>query len=206
MSSKIIEDIYHAFRRVPQPRKVVGCTHCCISEAELKSLSTDVKSAPIKAVQRLAHNGITTVGNESDYKYFLPRILHEMYLDDDFFFLCMDAFTTRIKRSGFDEWSDTERKATLVSLQLIFEKYCGSFDTVWLEDWLYGIALVDFNVSALLEILDKPENELQKLKLVLDCLPFAKRKANGDVRLSHGYLSAKQYQPIQDWLDVNSPK
>jgi hypothetical protein len=50
--------------------------------------------------------------------------------------------------------------------------------------------------------LDEPQHELKKIELALDTLQARKIKPNGDVNLSHGYLTAKQYAPIQDWVGL----
>lgn len=200
MSLEVIEDIYHAFRRVPQRIKILGCTHCCTTEQELKALEKGVRGAPKSAVKTLAHNGISTVGNELDYKYFLPRILHEFYLDFDFFDLCIDALTTRIKMAGFEDWKAVEKEATLSGLEMVFSQHCKNLHMIDLMDWLYGVAVADFDMTKFLDVLDHPENELKKLELVLDYLVHFRSKANGKVKLSHGYLTSAQYDPIYRWV------
>jgi len=200
MSIESIEEIYHAFRRVPKRIKILGCTHCCTTEEELKALEKGVREAPRHAVKTLAHNGISTVGNGLDYKYFLPRILHEFYLDFDFFNLCIDALTTRIQMAGFEDWRDVEKQATLTGLEMVFSQHCQKLSMFGLMDWLYGVAVVDFDITKFLDVLDYPENELQKLELVLDYLVHFRSKANGKVKLSHGYLTSAQYDPIYRWV------
>jgi hypothetical protein len=147
MSLGAIDSLYHAFRKVRQPLKIEGCTQCCTNNAELSDLEKGARGASTRAVQKLAHKGMTTIGSAADYKYFLPRILHEMILNDGFWYFCLDALTTRIQRSGFEEWSEMEKSATLLGFKAIFEKFCAEYDCLDLEGWLYGIACVDFDVT-----------------------------------------------------------
>lgn len=200
MSSDVIDNLYHAFRKVPQPLKIDGCTQCCTSDAELKALEKGVRGAPIFAVRTLAHDGISTVGNEGDYKYFLPRILHEMFLDDEFYDLCIDALTTWIKKAGFDNWTREEKEVTLSALLAIFEEHCDGLDVIDTMDWLYGIACVDFDVSGFLGVLDRPEHKCLKLKLVLEYLVEIRSKENETVKFWHGYLTYQQYSAIYQWV------
>jgi len=200
MSSKVIENLYHAFRTVPKPRRITGCTVCCTTEAELMNLSRGVREADTFAINTLAHDGIFTVGTEDDYKYFLPRILHEMILDDDFWSLCVDALTTRIKLAGFDGWTEVQKKATLEALLVIFDKYSSEYCSVDLEDWIYGIASVDFDIMPFLEVLDKPKNETKRDALISDVLIDFRSKEGEAVKFSHGSLTYQQYAPIYQWV------
>lgn len=200
MSSEVIHNLYHAFRRVRQPLKVTGCTHCCTTDAELKSLEKGVHDAPKFAVATLAHNGMTTVGSQSDYRYFLPRILHEIFIDIDFWFLCVDALTTRIKDAGFDSWSETERLATVAVLHAIFSEHCEELDRVDLEDWLYAIACVDFDVRPYLSVIDERGDEDERHELIFDVLLNIRSKEGEPVKLAHGVLTSAQYDPIYRWV------
>lgn len=199
MSIEVIEEIYHAFRGVTQPTKIVGCTHCCTTDAELRDLEKGVREASTYAVKTLAHDGIYTVGNESDYRYFLPRILHEMYLDIDFFDLCIDALTTRVIKAGYQHWNDVEKDATTNGLKSIFRRHCSELSIIGIEGWLYGIASTGLGVIGLLDVLDEPKHEAIKKELILDYLVHLRSKKGNKVKFSHGYLTSEEYDPIYRW-------
>jgi len=167
MSSEIIENIYHTFGNVPKPTKILGCTHCCTTEVELQDLERGVQNASTSAVKTLAENGINLVGSEDDYKYFLPRILYEMYLDEDFYKPCIDSLTLRIKQAGFDSWDAEQRKSVVKGLCIVFSKrFENGMSWIDLEDWMYGIACAGFDIRLFLNVLDKPEHEFRKNEFI----------------------------------------
>jgi len=132
---------------LPQPIKILGCTHCCTTEENLASLSKGVREASSEAVQNLAYNAMSTVGTAKEFKYFLPRILHEMYLDKVFSDLTIGKLTQDIKQAGYDVWVDDEKQAVQTGLVLIFEKHCGELSDIELIYWLHDMACVDFELS-----------------------------------------------------------
>ena len=201
MSQDVIDNLYHAFRKVPQPIKIEGCTVCCVTEEELNDLEKGIHSAAKSSVSTLAHNGMSTVGSADDYKYFLPRILHEMIEDEEFWFLCEDALTRRIKQAGFDNWTIEEKAKTLDALKVIFEKQCKSTNIIELEYWIHALIIAGFDISHFLKLLDKPEHELTKATLILNRFEFPKYKGANKVCIGSDNVTTKQFQPIKDWVE-----
>ena len=71
-----VQQVYVAFTDEPRPLRVTGCTNCCISEEELARL-VEVPREELSAddLASYSSNVPDTVGTETDFKYFLPRIL-----------------------------------------------------------------------------------------------------------------------------------
>jgi len=217
-----IKDLYAAFDKVRRTYNIDGCTHCCISEEELADLANGRHKASSAAISSLAHNAMSTVGDEDAFRYFLPRILDEMIKDLDFWHLCADAFTCRIKDAGFDEWTENEKEQTVRALKTIFDKIChnqklkslslaeqqredqlffkspdgGIFEVL---DWIEGMVLANFNITEFLNIVDQKEHELLKTALILDHLDAPNWNSDGTITLCVHNLTPQQFKPIKNW-------
>uniref|UniRef100_B8HWE9 Uncharacterized protein n=1 Tax=Cyanothece sp. (strain PCC 7425 / ATCC 29141) TaxID=395961 RepID=B8HWE9_CYAP4 len=70
-----IRDLYAAFSHVERPVEVDACP-CCISLEELEAIQTKpLGELTTDDLYNYSHNALLNVGNEEDFRYFLPRIL-----------------------------------------------------------------------------------------------------------------------------------
>lgn len=76
-----IQELYSKFSFYPKPKSIESCSHCG-EFPELKILCTKkLKELTWDDFGRYPFKAMTTMGNEQDFKYFLPRILELWYSD-----------------------------------------------------------------------------------------------------------------------------
>ncbi|MFC4453731.1 hypothetical protein [Deinococcus sonorensis] len=103
--------LHRAFSDVPRPVHVTGCTNCCISEAELQRL-VDVPREQLMAdeLQSYAYNVPDTVGEEADFRYFLPRLL-DLVAQGELQGLGAGWVIRRLKYAPWTTWSSAQVQA-----------------------------------------------------------------------------------------------
>ncbi|GGJ67934.1 hypothetical protein [Deinococcus aquiradiocola] len=108
---RAVEELHTAFADVPQPARITGCTHCCISEEELARL-VEVPRAELTAdeLKSYAWNVPDTVGTEADFKYFLPRIF-ELVAEGELQEIGAGWTLRRLKYTAWTSWSPEQMQA-----------------------------------------------------------------------------------------------
>jgi len=74
-TKKSIENIYEVFSKYPFNSEIEGCP-CCVNQEHRNLLvSKPLRELGNREIRRYAFKAMTTWGLETDYKYYLPRIL-----------------------------------------------------------------------------------------------------------------------------------
>lgn len=117
-----IEVLYDVFSRYPIKDLIEGCP-CCVSSKREKPLhSKDLRQLSWGDLQIFIFKAMTTFGDESDLKHFLPRIF-ELYITD---YYCapydIGVLLSKLKYAKWKEWPSKESKA-IEMLILRWEQY-----------------------------------------------------------------------------------
>lgn len=103
--------LYEAFRGYPLKPKIEGCPHC-----ELDSAEASLHARPLHEL-RWADLGVypfkamTTFGDESDFKHFLPRILELYVLDHEAAHYDVAVIFDKLNYASWTSWPETETQA-----------------------------------------------------------------------------------------------
>ncbi len=73
-----IERLYQVFSRYKVLGMVEGCPHCVSDEDKAKLHSKPLRKLEPDDVSRYSWKAMTTWGDVSDFKYFLPRLLEQL--------------------------------------------------------------------------------------------------------------------------------
>ena len=181
-----IERLYSAFEDVPIPRHVEGCP-CCIADKYIPLLL----AAPLRTIAppelaSYASSALLTVGDVSDYLYFLPRIL-EISAIDASWWPDIEVTAKAISSADFGSWPIQRREALEFFLHEVVDWAIVSGAYWRLDSWLCAIARlgldvgpylsqIERNPSAVLQYFEDNADGLRKGKL---CNAFWELPNNG---------------------------
>lgn len=142
MTSQKIDDgidaVYSAFTKVPRPTAIPGCEHCLPPEEAAILLETKLRDLSADQISSYASDVFLTVGDNSDFMYFWPRIL-ELTIRDQFSWPDPEVV---IGKLGLARWSDWPEDLSAPVQSLIDEQ----FDAILeegephkVDEWLCGI-------------------------------------------------------------------
>lgn len=109
-----IENLYSIFSIYPLHEKIEGCP-CCVSDSMQSTIqSKELRKLSNDDLSKYAFKAITTWGNTSDFKHFLPRIFELMSSDS----LIVNSFTVlrKLSLANWKEWSEKEQQAINIFL------------------------------------------------------------------------------------------
>ena len=118
-------------------------------------LSLPLRELSDEQIGPYAGYAVTTVGGVDDYRYFLPRILHLATQAQGWPGLDPSLIGEKLKRAGWLDWPADEQAAIRHLFEEAWQRALRRHpDEENAEDWLCGMAALDFGVVAALEALD----------------------------------------------------
>lgn len=148
-----INDFYSAFSDIPVPEDIDGCP-CCILDKEVENLlSASLREITRDDLSSFASSALLTVGVESDYLYFLPRIL-DLSINDDSWWPDIEITGMRIHSTNLDSWPTKRREALESLLDAVIQNILQSKEYGRLDDWLCAIALMEIDVRPRLAMIE----------------------------------------------------
>ncbi len=151
-----IENVYTALAEVPKPDSVDGCT-CCIDEKELVALlAVPLRNLTPEALANYAASALLTVGDVSDYLYFLPRILEISVRQDDWW-PNIEVTARAISQTEPLRWSPIQQAALNNLFNAVIDWAIELNDAHKLDAWLCAIARMSFPLQPFLGQVEKSE-------------------------------------------------
>lgn len=149
-----IDDFYRAFSDIPVPRHIDACP-CCIDRKQISHLlATPLRQLSADDLGSYASSALLTVGNASDYLYFLPRImevsiLHEQWWPD------IEVTARAIHSTQFQAWPSQHREALVTLLDAVMQNIIDSKAYWQIDGWLCAIARMELDVHPCLAMIEK---------------------------------------------------
>ncbi|WP_437568512.1 hypothetical protein [Sorangium sp. So ce542] len=129
---------------------VEGCP-CCVSPGEARALHHVAReSAPAEAIGRFAFKAMTTWGEPRDFRWFLPRVLELMAIEQ-VGALCFELVAGKILSAGFAAWPESEREVVRAAFAALFRLRLGGGASVEALDLAASCALLGVDLRPLLE-------------------------------------------------------
>ena len=103
-----IDGLYRAFTDYKLSDPLSYCDHCVTADDVQRLRATPLRGLSLDDLWMIATNIVLTVGDDKDYRYFLPRMvegLTENALYDP------EIVFSRLPGLGFSRWPDSERRA-----------------------------------------------------------------------------------------------
>lgn len=155
-----IEQVYVEFR-APKPRTIEGCP-CCTDPKEVCKLP----GKPIRdlAAEELSNYGASlflTMGDQQDFKYFLPRLLDISTTKD--WWPSLEVLLGKLKLARWDEWSNRRRNAVMQVIDLWYADCLEAdrLDGADIDQLLCGIGRAELSLRPYLDTLEKRPEGLE---------------------------------------------
>jgi hypothetical protein len=155
-----LAELYRTFDAKP-PVAIQGC-FCCLDATEREVLL--IRPLGVLTSDQLAPYASSiflTVGDVSDYRYFLPRIL-DLSASDLTWWPSPELAVGALARAEWDRWSDIERKVIEAFLRAWLDRWASErlSDTRWgeIDSLLCGVARAGLDLTPYLERLLESEN------------------------------------------------
>ena len=143
--SKAIDDFYQASAEVKVPRHIDGCP-CCIETNTIRLLlATPLRELAPDDLVSYAYSALLTVGDCSDYLYFLPRII-EISIREDSWWPDIEVTARAIHSTDLELWPLRRREALLLLLLAVIDHIVDSGSYWRIDGWLCAIARMGVNV------------------------------------------------------------
>lgn len=138
-TDQAIEAAYAAFANVAKPGFIDGC-RCCIDDYEVATLLTKpLREISEREMSSYASSALLTVGSESDYHYFLPRILEIKVLTPGWW-PDWEVIGRAMSSADWETWPIGERRAVIRILESQLKIALSEQDGCEIDGLLCGMA------------------------------------------------------------------
>jgi len=145
-----LADLYEVFS-TPRPRAVEGCDHCDHDFSEI--LSTDLRSISEDALFKYAGAVFYTCGSDSDFRYFLPRMIELCFTG--FGFQYPQVVLGKLPLAKWATWPLHERKSIIAVVEAALADQCMQAEPSGLsiDDTLCAAHCAEMDIAPLFDIL-----------------------------------------------------
>ena len=142
--------LYEAFHRYPLKPRIEGCPHCKLESAEASLHSRPLRDLSWGDFGVYPFKAMTTFGDESDFKHFLPRILELCLLDYEGALWDVAVILGKLDYAGWASWPEPEIQAVRRFVgawrQALAARVHESTEEAWqLEELESALAQLGFN-------------------------------------------------------------
>ena len=133
-----IDNLYEVFGEFPKPLNIEGCP-CCVDEKDTFTLlSKPLRSLTDQELSSYASSLFLTVGDEADFRYFLPRIF-EISANEVGWWPDPEIVLGKLRRAGWNSWTPKEREAILKFIDAVLDD-CMKDSQSDIDTWVCAIA------------------------------------------------------------------
>ncbi len=119
--AEAVERLYAAFAAYPAPKSIDGCP-CCVGESDREGLhAAPLRQITAEQLGRYPAKALTTMGNEDDYRHFLPRLLELSLAPNGRHGLDPWLIFGKLSYGHWTTWPMAEQKALVGFLQTIWQ-------------------------------------------------------------------------------------
>ncbi len=148
-----LDAAYDVFARHPRPMAFKAPSYRKPQALLAKLTSAPLRALPGEVIGPYAGWAMTTVGDDVDYRHFLPRIL-ELTVAGDCHHIGVEPeeLARKIAYGGFQKWPRDERAAVIDVFSAAARQAIGeALDQATPEPWLIGLGELGESVSPLLQ-------------------------------------------------------
>lgn len=144
-----VDELYSAFARRNRPEAIEYCSHCVAPSVMERLLAPGPLSAiPVRPLRSYALDVLSTAGSVSDFRYFLPRILHVAVTDGFDAYPDLDHIMGRIRLADWHSWPEREQQAVTGFLDALWSNTLTRFPvTPDAEEVVRAIGAIEDDLS-----------------------------------------------------------
>lgn len=145
MLPQTIDALYAAFAAVRRPTGIVGCP-CCIEDKQIAVLlSRPLRALSAEELSSYASSVFLTVGDEEDFRYFVPRIL-EISATDPGWWSDPEVVARVLAEARWQQWPTAQREAVANVWDGRFTELIEAAEGSELDSWLCALARAGFDL------------------------------------------------------------
>jgi hypothetical protein len=174
---KAIAGLYEAFSCEPKPSAIgwCNCDACAPKENVSVLISKPLRSLAPDELSHYASSAFLTAGSEADFKYFLPRILEILVIEDGWW-PSPEVVGRAITNAGWNHFSASQKISLLSFFNEVLINLIENKNGWAIDEWICGIArgvpdlqpylnLIEKNPSALIAFYEENSETLNKERL-----------------------------------------
>ena len=199
----VIENLYAAFADVPKPTAIEGCpVGCCISrEYRLSLVEGSLRDTDSELLSEYINYGIWTIGNASDFRYFIPKIF-ELTLNNYDFIHYPPSIMNKLASVGFTDW-DVVKKSTIEAAIYEIVSVEIKTKTIDFDGWIYGVCLLGIDPQRFIDLLNHDYAVSSREDFIYYHYPDSWKGMRMEGP-EWDNLPAEKTQPVHNWL-VSQP-
>src|SRR5258708_1169187 len=151
--AEAIEDVYRTFSDVPVPSEIAACPCCMTAEEVEVLLAKPLPELTPAELSSYSSSALLTVGDVSDYLYYLPRIL-EISIRDDAWWPDIEVSAKKIKMTDPGSWTPDRRETLFAFFYVAISHFVESKNYERLDDCMCAVAAMDFEVRPFLALIE----------------------------------------------------
>jgi hypothetical protein len=149
-----INALYAAFASVPKPKTITGCP-CCIEDKDIPVLlSQPLRDLMPEELSSYASSVFLTIGDEEDFRYFVPRIL-EISATDPSWWPDPEVVARTLADARWQEWPVAQKEAVARVWDERFTELIEAAEGSELDSWLCGLARTGLALTSFLARLSR---------------------------------------------------
>jgi hypothetical protein len=146
------ENLYNVFAKYRLRPDIEACP-CCVTPPDKKNLQKKkLEDLTTNDLRKYVFKAVTTWGTESDFKYFLPRILELLEEFDD-----INQIFIKLQGIHWEAWPSQEKEAIVAYLKFYLEYLTHEYSNIHdnLDSTLTYEMSLETNIEAITEFLNK---------------------------------------------------
>ena len=146
-----IAGLYQEFGDGPLGRPLHGCEHCADAETLRRWAETPLRQLTAEELENYLYSAMATIGNEDDFKHFLPRLFELVVTGADFLVITFEEVGTQLTRARWQQWPDRQSSTVRIALEELWKTLgTNEYDDVAIDSIVCGVALARVDIATLL--------------------------------------------------------
>jgi len=161
-SNDTVAGLYAVFGDGPLGRALIGC-ECCSDPKRLHRLAeTPVRHLPADDLQDYLYSAMSTVGDEEDFKHFLPRLFELAIQEPDS--IEPELLGIKLSAARWKDWPDRHQSAVSAALETLWQDlFVKEYDEFAVDSIFCGLALARMDVVSRLQAWASTSSSLAKV-------------------------------------------
>ena len=196
-----IENLYSTFSKYPFKSTIEGCP-CCVSDSDKSTLhSKQLRELKDEDLSRYAFKAMSTWGDVTDYKHYLPRIFELTARRE----LIVDTFVTlqKLEDGKWKEW-ESEEQETINEFLKAWWKYDINCATYFDSEILVELHKLILDIKPMLNVWNV-DPETQGFKNYVEFIEYHYYELAGKNK-TFKTLSEREVEIFKNWVQSNKHK